>query len=82
MLVLVGDFSINDNLPIFKYYKCITTQLALNSKHIDGKAMDVKYDESLESYLNNNRSALEGEGLSFLVHGEGSQKHIHIQYNN
>ena len=63
------------------YLGDVTEGVAENSKHVDGRAMDIQYNTELETYLNNNKTKLEGEGISFLVHGEGAQKHIHIQYN-
>ncbi|QDP46415.1 MAG: hypothetical protein GOVbin1709_77 [Prokaryotic dsDNA virus sp.] len=50
-----------------------------NSKHMEGKALDIQYSAELESYLEANKARLQNEGISFLVHGEGN--HIHIQYN-
>ena len=64
-----------------QYLGDVTEGVAEHSKHVDGRAMDIQYNTELETYLNNNETRLEGEGISFLVHGEGSQKHIHIQYN-
>ncbi len=57
----------------------VGNEAATGSRHTKGEAIDVRYTRAFEQYLDENKQSLREQGIRYLVHGEGSDKHIHIQ---